>query len=126
MKALSIKQPWAWLIVNGYKDIENRTWHTRHRGEFLIHASSNFDLIDVARICNRIRSEMGIKAPSLLDFKTGGIVGIADLVDCVTESYSPWFEGPYGFVIMNARSVPFQKCRGSLGFFDRGFFNEDP
>ncbi|WP_245839042.1 ASCH domain-containing protein [Yersinia kristensenii] len=40
MKALSIRQPWAWLIVNGYKDIENRTWNTKCRGPVLIHAST--------------------------------------------------------------------------------------
>ncbi len=38
---LSIRQPWAWLIVNGYKDIENRTWSTRFRGKVLIHAGKN-------------------------------------------------------------------------------------
>ena len=43
MKALSIKQPWAWLIVNGFKDIENRTWRTKIRGEFLIHAGIEAD-----------------------------------------------------------------------------------
>jgi len=36
MKALSIRQPWAWLIVDGYKDIENSTWHTNYRGPALI------------------------------------------------------------------------------------------
>jgi hypothetical protein len=39
MKALSIRQPWAWLIVNGYKDIENRSWATKFRGPVLIHAA---------------------------------------------------------------------------------------
>ncbi|MCP4687042.1 MAG: ASCH domain-containing protein, partial [Desulfobacterales bacterium] len=43
MKALSIRQPWAWLIANGYKDIENRSWRTSFRGEFLIHAGKKFD-----------------------------------------------------------------------------------
>lgn len=43
MKALSIRQPWAWLIVNGYKSIENRTWNTRIRGTILIHAGKGFD-----------------------------------------------------------------------------------
>ena len=38
MKALSIRQPWAWLIVNGYKDIENRTWSTDFRGRVYVHA----------------------------------------------------------------------------------------
>lgn len=40
MKALSIRQPWAWLIANGYKDIENRSWRTNYRGPVLIHASA--------------------------------------------------------------------------------------
>jgi hypothetical protein len=43
MKALSIQQPWAWLIVNGYKDIENRSWFTKGRGKFLLHAGKKLD-----------------------------------------------------------------------------------
>jgi ASCH domain len=39
MKAPSIRQRWAWLIVNGHKDIENRAWPTKFRGRVLIHAS---------------------------------------------------------------------------------------
>jgi hypothetical protein len=39
MKAITIKQPWAFLIVEGVKDIENRTWKTNFRGRVLIHAS---------------------------------------------------------------------------------------
>jgi hypothetical protein len=39
MKALSIRQPWAWLILHAGKDIENRDWPTRFRGRFLIHAA---------------------------------------------------------------------------------------
>jgi len=44
MKALSVRQPWAWLIANNLKPIENRTWPTRYRGAFLIHAGQTFDL----------------------------------------------------------------------------------
>lgn len=43
MKVLSIRQPWAWLIMTGLKDIENRTWNTDFRGRFAIHASKKFD-----------------------------------------------------------------------------------
>jgi hypothetical protein len=32
LRALSLRQPWAWLVANGYKDIENRSWRTNHRG----------------------------------------------------------------------------------------------
>src|SRR3972149_11819690 len=43
MKALSIIQPWAWLIVHGHKPVENRRWPTSFRGQFLIHAGKKFD-----------------------------------------------------------------------------------
>jgi len=39
MKALNIQQPWAWLIANGHKTVETRTWLTRYRGPLLIVAS---------------------------------------------------------------------------------------
>jgi hypothetical protein len=41
MKVIVIRQPWAWLIVNGFKDIENRSWATRYRGPLLIQASAH-------------------------------------------------------------------------------------
>ena len=41
MKALTLRPHWAWLVVNGYKDIENRSWRTRLRGRVWIHASSS-------------------------------------------------------------------------------------
>ena len=44
-KALSVRQPWAWLIVNGWKPIENRSRRTNVRGRILIHASLKFDHI---------------------------------------------------------------------------------
>ena len=53
MKAISIRQPWAWLIVHGYKDVENRTWATKHRGPILIHAGKTLDpyLNKSGRVC---------------------------------------------------------------------------
>jgi hypothetical protein len=39
MKALSLLQPWASLVVMGAKKIESRSWSTPYRGEILIHAS---------------------------------------------------------------------------------------
>lgn len=113
MKALSIMQPWAWLIVAGHKDIENRRWATRYRGPVLIHAGKRFDFDpqewdwpDIEQPC---------------DFDLGGIVGEAEIVDCVTSNTSRWFFGPFGFVIRNARPLPFRPCRGMLGFFTPDF-----
>ena len=44
MKCLSLKQPFAELVVSGRKTIELRMWNTRYRGEFLVHASGNTDI----------------------------------------------------------------------------------
>lgn len=114
MKALSIKQPWAWAIVTGQKDIENRNWNTKFRGRFLVHASKQFDrnapkdLISdfhVAELMNHNGTEMG------------GIIGSVELVDVVEKSVSPWFQGKYGFVLDKPIRYKFKPCKGQLGFF---------
>jgi len=43
MKCLSLKQPFADLVVSGKKTIELRKWNTHYRGYFLVHASGNVD-----------------------------------------------------------------------------------
>ena len=117
MKALSIMQPWAWLIVNGHKDIENRAWKPtnpglRFRGRVLIHAGKRMDpdLRDPDDWAWR-----DVSRPDQFDL--GGIVGAATITDCVTESQSRWFHGRYGFVMRDARPIPFVPCLGALGFF---------
>ncbi|WP_186425058.1 ASCH domain-containing protein [Cupriavidus metallidurans] len=117
MKALSIRQPWAWLIVNGHKDIENRTWPTHFRGRVLIHAGVNYpkgDYADDARVYSR---HYGIEYPAR-EAMIGGIVGVATITDCVMQSESQWFNGPYGFVLADAKPIPFMPCKGALGLFD--------
>jgi hypothetical protein len=114
MKALSIRQPWAWLIIRGHKDIENRTWLTNFRGKFLIHAGKKFDYEGY----NWVLSEMNMELPEIKDYERGGIVGSAKVTDCVALFDSPWFFGPYGFVICNPKPLPFLPFRGRLGFFE--------
>lgn len=117
MRALSIRQPWAWLIVNGHKDIENRSWPTKVRGTIAIHASKGMthkEYVD----CYYLAARQGIKLPSLPDLQRGGIVGTADIVDCVSESDSPWYFGEYGFTLTNAKPLPFVPLLGKLGFFE--------
>lgn len=113
MKALSIQQPWAYLIVNGFKDIENRVWPTTFRGEFLVHAGKAYD--NDAHIVLR---ERGIILPRKELIERGGIVGYAHIVDCVEAHPSRWFFGPYGFVLAEAKPLPFRPFRGQLGFFE--------
>lgn len=111
MKALSIKQPWAWLIVNGYKNIENRTWKTKFRGEFLVHASKSVDKPALKEMIKQ-----GYPLPR--EFDIGGIVGKATLVDCRTYGESKWFQGPVGFYLKDMQTLPFKPCKGMLNFFE--------
>lgn len=121
MPALSIRQPWAWLIVYGFKDIENRDWRTPFRGRVLIHASKSGTQAEHDRIVSEL-ARAGLLPggmPSFEQLPRGGIVGEARIVDCVQASDSPWFiEGGYGFVLRNARPSAFWPMRGRLGFFD--------
>jgi hypothetical protein len=116
MKTLSIKQPWAWLIANGLKDIENRDWRypPKFRGPLLIHAGKRPTILDdrFIELCRRRR----IMIPD--DLPLGGIVGQAEIVDVVTASSSPWFFGPLGFVLRKARPLSFMPYKGQLGFFE--------
>lgn len=120
-RALSIMQPWAWLIVNRHKAIENRDWPTRFRGPVAIHAGKMVDRDAASDVMSSIHPVTGLTRnfharPGC--FATGAIVGIADLVDCVERSDSDWFVGRYGFILANQRPVPPIKVKGELGFFN--------
>lgn len=115
MKALSIRQPWAWAIVQGHKPVENRTWECRHTGPLLIHAGQQFDdegLQSMLAVFPDLRAQL----PARWDL--GGIVGVAEAVECVTSHPSRWFTGPYGLVLANARPLVFVPWRGQLGVFN--------
>lgn len=112
---LSIRQPYAWLIVQGIKPVENRTWATKFRGRVLIHAGVTYPKRDH-------RSDLDLWGrrgfPQDRESMLGGIVGEAVIVDCVREHPSEFFFGPYGFVLEQPkaypRTIPFV---GRLGFF---------
>ena len=123
MKCLSIRQPWAWLITHPEiliaceyppKDAENRTWPTRYRGPLLIHAGKALD----REGWHWVRQTFpALRLPERFDM--GGIVGECNLTDCVEEAPgNPWFFGPYGFVLRDARPLPFRESKGQLGFFE--------
>lgn len=123
MKALSIRQPWAWLIVNGHKDIENRTWESLYRGPILIHAGQTMTRADYEACWIFIAGDMRIThvtnvLPRPADLPRGGIVGRADLTGCVRAHESPWFCGPFGLKLANAGPLPFEPLKGALGMFN--------
>lgn len=119
-RALSIRQPWAWLIVNGFKDVENREWKTKYRGRFWVHASGTMtrdDYISCAVFLAGFAGRLRMPAYDVLRKECGGIVGSAELIDCVEHSESPWFTGAYGFSLDFARTCLFTPCKGALNFF---------
>lgn len=123
MKALSIRQPWAWLIVNGYKDIENRNWDTKYRGPVLIHAARGLTKHEynlALEFCRTIHPNLLINIPLYERIERGGIVGIATIAGTVRESASPWFFGPVGFQLTGAKPLRFVTMKGRLSFFHTG------
>lgn len=124
MKAISIRQPWAWLIVNGYKDIENRSWDTKYRGMVLIHASKGMTIDQYQaglEICNSLPPFERIALPALEKLERGGIVGYAYITGTTRDSASPWFFGPVGFNLTGAKPLPFLPLKGRLSFFETGY-----
>ena len=98
MKTLSIKQPWAWAIFHG-KDIENRVWSTKFRGDLLIHTGQKTDQEGGDWIIKNFPDLVPVGAEILLP--TGCIIGKVTMTSCVIHSSSPWFFGPYGFTFEN-------------------------
>lgn len=132
MKALTICQPYAELIMRGEKRVENRTWYCSHRGPLLIHAgkSRNWLKLDT----NEMDVDYRIYATSM-DF--GAIIGAVSLIDCISwprrnmDSLNrlldrwPWLanhshaEGPFCMILEDAirfaKPIPY---RGAQGLFD--------
>lgn len=103
MKAITIKQPWSALIVQGIKDIENRSWPTKYRGRVLIHASASpvrrpkyapiafpYTLEQESELSSKgIYAAFGkLKIPQI----NGAIIGSVEIIDCVINHPSVWAE----------------------------------
>jgi hypothetical protein len=141
MIALSLRQPWAWVVLHLGKNLENRDWNTSTRGDFLIHASkgmSKQEYYDCIEFCTSVLGPTVLSRFPVMDaLPRGGIVGAARLVDvirpckhCVYDGdhgvivkscganhgwHMPW---KYAFKLENIRPAPkFVPCRGMPGFF---------
>ena len=73
MKVLTIKQPWATLIMQGDKRFEFRSWQTKYRGDLLIHAGKGIDKDAMKRLAKYLPDEIPL----------GKILGKVTLVDCI-------------------------------------------
>lgn len=140
MKALSLRQPWAYAVLHLGKRIENRTWDTTFRGTFLIHAAKACtapeyeEFVEFTR--GRAIAHPIVPLPEALP--RGGIVGRARLAGVVRPdgknvSWSPhstlladaagldlrWhIGGNYGFVLADVEPLPFVPWRGAQRWFE--------
>jgi hypothetical protein len=124
--AISIRQPWATLLVYGHKSIEIRRWPTDRRGRVLIHAAKLPDPRPEVwqRLPNELREAAQLR---------GGIIGAGVISDCLTYCSKTafaidasrhlndlsWFQKPalYGFVFSNVVVLPFRPYPGWVRFF---------
>jgi len=110
MRALTIRQPWASLIICGEKDVENRTWTTRYRGLLAIHAGQRFDR-DLQPWQRNIVARID-------DLPRGAIIGVVQLMDVVRDSSSRWAEPQsYHWVLSEPRPIEPVPMRGRLGLW---------
>lgn len=117
MKALSLKQPFAELILEGRKKIELRKWNTHFRGEFFIHASRNPDKESMKRF-------------GFTTLPLGFLVGKAKLTDIKIYGngeehdndknlhLATDFWGNHGFILENPVRIEPIPFKGQLNFFD--------
>jgi hypothetical protein len=119
MKAISIRQPWAWAILFAGKDIENRDGRWNLRGRVAIHAGKTLSRVERAAI-DDVASFIRGTVPSPREFAErgllGALIGTVEIVDCVEHSTSPWFFGPFGLVLREPRPFPTPiPFKGALG-----------
>jgi hypothetical protein len=107
MRALTVKQPWAWAIFHAGKDIENRSWQNKHTtGTIAIHVAKSRLSVEVL--------PSGVPRPRPGELLTGVTIGVVDIVDVVDRHSSIWFSGPLGWVLKNPRLLAEPiRCRGN-------------
>ncbi len=125
MKVITIKQPWATLIAEGYKEYEFRTWRTKYRGEILIHAGKGIDKKALEKFKH-------LK----LEYTSGCIIAKATITDCVCvddvfkdkmlkkdklvyNNLTRKIDKPlYGFKLENVEKIEPIKVNGKLSLWD--------
>lgn len=125
MKAITIKQPWASLIVSGLKDIENRTWKTNSRGRVLIHAGAKADnhwsaSVPVCDKVDKYLREISKGGTDWSNYPFSSIIGSVEIVDCVQNHPSLWAEnGVWNWVLANPILFPEPiPAKGKLSFWE--------
>lgn len=138
MKALTINQPYAHLIMTGEKLVENRTWATKYRGTLLIHAGKTRKWLDHFKewkeypFLDKRAADLDLPVPE--DMTLGAIIAVVTLLDCLHsddiaagrfDNIYPWIRshshvsGPWCWVLADARPLSHPiPCRGSQGLWN--------
>lgn len=126
-KALSIKNPWAFLIAAGLKNIENRSWPVSYRGRLLIHASQKIDVRhrDMSQLFTREQwAALPLEERNRMThgiFTASAIIGEADVVGCVNNDPSVWAEpGQWHWQLKNPvlYKNPILNVKGALSLWE--------
>lgn len=122
--ALSVRQPWAWAIIHGGKDVENRDWRKPNpglsfRGRVCIHASSGMTRDEY----DAILPAGAPLLPPAHELVRGAIIGHVQVMDIIRDPgremiASPWFHGPVGLMLAHPVAITPIPCAGALGFFE--------
>lgn len=121
VRVLTLQEPWSWLLTEGFKEMENRKWHTVFSGRVFIHSAKSF-ADDYAQIEQWAGTHMGILLPSrdwLKANRCGRIVGVAEFGSMVAESKSPWkLPNRWAWPVNWCHPVnPTEPVRGMLGLW---------
>ena len=130
IKAITVHQPWAWLIVHGGKTIENRTWPTRYRGPLLIHASARRSPLELETaliwVQRNVGDDVARRVPPAFPvprLQFGAFVGVVDLVDvrpAAAHEADRWhMPGYWGWVLANPRPVEPARWPGQQSLWGR-------
>lgn len=140
MLAISLIQPFAWLVTAGPKRIENRTWalHEKVIGQrVLIHASKT-DPEAYGDIHAFLRERgLEVRLPKEAFSVRGGIVGWVRIAGSLKPGRPPppeaagydlrwWMRDQHGFLLSEAGVMPFQELRGKPSFFEVGDVQGQP
>lgn len=129
IKVLTVKQPWAYLIVDNIKDVENRTWQTKYRGELYIHTSKNsFDFLALDYIKNidnllyqYVVDYFGIRNNKITKHmeQFGSIIGKTNIINILDNSYSVWaMKDSYHWMLKNSSRISPIPCKGKLNIWE--------
>jgi hypothetical protein len=132
MKALSLTQPWATLVVTGEKEIETRSWRTNHHGMIAIHASKGFPAWARGETHHPVFREAIRRHgyDSAPDLPLGAIIGVVSIMGCVKteevrprlrgyeEMFGDYTDGRFAWYLNEPQMIEPIPFRGALGLWE--------